>query len=268
MTFLNDLWKKFKTPPSPTQWDSTDIKLDNPEEILKAYQHNEAEAEQVEQTSKNIEEMRSLAPAASETNLNQRLSKLKEHLGPLEAYETIRQEKWYPNIHCPNCSSNHLKRLPSPEKESRENHRYICLDCVHEFTDGDDLPGDQDIPPLNIWMQCWYLMGCSDSLSYIATILGLDLGTVEYMAEQLRLIFNANAPLSKNLEFEEWEKQSLELRKHLQEDLLKRFELLDANVSTSPKDTSEFRRQQNLRRTLTASTAPPPPKTTGRKRRR
>ncbi len=34
------------------------------------------------------------------------------------------------------------------------------------------------------------------------------------------------------------------------EDLIKQYELLDANVAITPRDSTEFRRQQNLRRTL------------------
>lgn len=268
MTFLNDLWKKFKSQPSSTKWDQSDVALEDPEAVVEAYQDLDIEQEQSSVRAKKLNTLRNLKPASDESALSLRFKQLKDNLGTDETYETVRQERWYPNIKCPSCDSKYIKRLPQHPNVSSSNHRYLCLDCHLEFQDDDELPTTQDLPPINIWMQCWYLMGCSDSLSYIATVLGLDLATVEFMAEQLRLLFNANAPMSSDLDFEEWEQQSLELRKQLQDDLLKRFEVLNANVSTTPKDTSEFRRQQNLRRTLTASTAPPPPKTGGNKRRR
>ncbi len=262
MTFLNDLWKKFKTPPDPKRWGNSNSDIKNEQAVLDALQQTELEREQKNHQQENLQAIRTVV-AKKNDSLSIRFSQITKRLGASEIYESVRQERWFPEIECPECQSHHLKRLPA--KKNIHNHRYICLDCDTEFADGDELP-EPDLPPINLWMQCWYLMGCSDSLTYIAATLGVDLATVEFMTEQLKFVFNSNAPLTNNVDFKEWDRQSEDLRKQLQNDLIKRFELLDANVTTAPKDTGEFRRQQNLRRTLTASTASPPAKPNNRKR--
>ncbi len=154
------------------------------------------------------------------------------------------------DVVCPNCNSSNLKRLAQLPSGSPHTHRYRCLVCLLEFNDdsGTALEGIQ--PPINIWIQCWYLMGCTDSLTYIATKLNLDLATVERMAQQLKRIFSVQKPITRSLDFDTWCKQSEGQVKQLKDDLVKQYELLDANIAVTPKDSAEFRRQQHLRRTL------------------
>jgi hypothetical protein len=91
-------------------------------------------------------------------------------------------------------------------------------------------------------------MGCTDSLSYIANKLGLDLVHVEKMARQLQKTFSAKQPLTRFIGFTEWHKQSQHLRSQLKDDLMRQYEKLNANVATQPTDTAEFRRQESIRR--------------------
>jgi transposase-like protein len=197
-----------------------------------------------------------------------RFTSIKKHLGTPESHETVRQERWHINIHCPNCRSTQLKRLAQIPSKSSHNHRYQCLDCGFEFNDDTGTPMEKGLPPINIWMQCWYLMGCTDSINFIAAKLNLDISVVEMMMRQLQKTFQAQKPLTHFLGFDEWSEQSQALQKQLREDLLRQFEVLNANVATTPKDTGEFRRQQNLRRTLTATTEPPSPSNSPGKRRK
>lgn len=165
-----------------------------------------------------------------------------------ECYETVRQERWHSNIFCPHCGSNHIKRLAQITTRSPYNHRYRCMDCDTEFSDDTDTPFEKGIPPLYTWMQVWYLLGCTDSLTYIANKLNLDIASVKVMVRQLQKTFGSKKPLSKFLE-SEWNQQSLLLSKQLKEDLLKQYEFLNADTGLVPKgDSREFLNQQAKRR--------------------
>lgn len=291
MTFLDDIWKKFKTQgPHPEKKEKNKASLEieeaslavleskvsaaapisNPfekmQKTLDAFEKTEVEGLQNDKVFSNLRALKEIVDQPKEhkpEKLDLRFSKINQHLGEAESHETVRQDRWPDHIKCPECSSTNLKRLPQTPPASSHNHRYRCLNCGHIFNDDSGTPLEGGIPPLNVWMQCWYLMGCTDSLNYIAVKLGLSVGIVEFMSRELQKIFNAKKPLTRFLSFEEWNKQSQNLRDQLQEDLLKQYERLNANIATVPKDSAEFRRQQNLRRDLDSSTAPP---SSGRKR--
>lgn len=273
MTFLNDLWKKMKVEASV----SPDIKApkqdetpnetplsDNKNTILNAIEHTEIESLQRDSVLTKLKTLQGLVNEPKEEKPELRFTKIKQHLGEPEVHETVRQERWPEEIQCPKCQSINLRQLPQIAPTTAHNHRYRCLDCGEFFNDDSETPFEKEIPPLNIWMQCWYLMGCTDSLNYIAAKLNLDVSLIESMVQQLKILFNAQKPLTKFLGFEEWSKQSLHLREQLKEDLMKQYERLNANVATAPKDTAEFRRQQNIRRGL-SPTQPPSP-SMGKKR--
>jgi transposase-like protein len=280
MTFLNDLWKKFKSPVTPNKEEGTGgvegvletHQASNPTKALKqtaeAFQKAEEEYLRKDQLLDNLKALKELLDQPKEEAPEFRFTKINQHLGDLECHETVRRDRWGNKITCPSCQSANLVRLAQLPNKSPLNHRYRCLTCGTEFNDDSGTPIEKGVPPINIWMQCWYLMGCTDSLSYIATKLNMDLAIVESMVLQLKKIFNAQKPLTHFLEFEEWNNQAQELRNQLKEDLLKQYEVLDANVSTAPKDTTEFRRQQNLRRTLNSSTSTDPTNPTPRGKKR
>lgn len=292
MSFFNDLWKKLNPPIAredgdetvtieqkisspPTQNKNTIIDenlrkktesllnqsstfLKNTEEILKVFHDIEVEAEQEKKVFSNLKALKEIVDQPKEEMPEVRFFQVKHHLGTPESHETVRQERWQDKIRCPNCQSHQVKRLPPKKLETPENRRYQCLACGTEFNDDSDTPLEKGIPPLNIWMLCWYLMGCTDSVAYIANKLNLDLGVVKIMMEQLKKTFNAEKPLTRFMPFDEWNNQAKGLRKQLQEDLIEQHERLNANIATVPKDTAEFRRQQNLRRTLDSSSNPTP----------
>lgn len=273
MTFLNDLWTKFKKKPSKnppvsekpsaeqTSGSPSSSVLQNAENVFHAFEHLEMEQQLHNSVKSNLKALKELVDAPQKPP--EFFSTIKKHLGDPECYETVRQERMQPNFHCPDCHSGNLKRLMQLPSQSPNKHRYQCQDCGLVFNDDTGTPLEKNVPPLNIWMQCWYLMGCTESLTYIASKLNLDLATVEMMVEQLRLIFKAHKPLTRFIAYEEWHKQSAHLRNQLKEELLKQYERLSADIAGVPKDTAEFRRQQNLRRDLVSTTAPP---TGGKKR--
>lgn len=295
MTLFNDLWKKLKenpstvpnarskadkedesqlvktekssTAPAKTSTAPTPAKAPRTtEQVLNDFQHAEIESLEQNTLFSKLKILKEIVDQPKEETPELRFTQIKQHLGPSESHETVRQERWDKDIHCPNCQSVNLKRLPQIQSKSPHNHRYECLNCGNIFNDDSDTPMEQGVPPLNIWMQCWYLLGCTDSVNYIAHKLGLDLAMVEMMVDRLQKAFHAQKPLTRFIGFDEWSKQSQHLRAQLKEDLLREYELLNANVATAPKDTAEFRRQQNIRRELTPSVLPPSPTAGGRKR--
>jgi len=269
MTFLNDLWKKFKTPPTTGRDAASVFGKEKPQKqknekisselstqaILEAFQKNELESLQLESVFSNLQSLKNIVNQPKEEAPGLRFSKINQHLSTPETYETVRQERW-DEISCPKCKSTHLKRMAQIPPQSPHNHRYHCLDCDTIFNDDTGTAMARGLPPLNIWMQCWYLLGCTDSLNYIAVKLGLDLPTIEVMVRQLQKTFNAKQPLVKLKNFEDWNKQSNQLRVQLKHDLLAQYERLNANIATVPKDTAEHRRQENLRRDPSLSTPP------------
>lgn len=246
--------------------DTSSTPLRTREQVLNDFQQVELESLERNNLMSKMKVLKELVDQPKEEKPELRFTQIKQELGPSETHETIRQERWLKDIHCPSCKSVNLKRLPQVPSKSPHNHRYQCLDCDTIFNDDTDTPMEQGVPPINIWMQCWYLMGCTDSLNYIAQKLGLDLSVVEMMVDRLQKTFLAQKPLTRFMGFEEWNKQSQHLKTQLKEDLLREYELLNANVATVPKDTAEYRRQQNIRRELTPTIAPPSPTAGGRKR--
>ncbi len=269
MSFIQDLLKRFKNqdaeqkapePNAESPPPASDFKSDSNSDVDKVTLDTKSVLESLEPKQNNLEALdpdtiilnlralKGLLSHPKEEKPEIRFTQMQSLLGTPECFETIRQDRWYLNIYCPECLSTHLKRLAQIPPQSVHNHRYKCLDCGTIFNDDSGTPIEKGVPPLNIWMQCWYLMGCTDSFSYIAHKLGLDLATVEKMARQLQKTFNAKQPLTRFIGFTEWHKQSQHLRDQLKDDLMRQYEKLNANVATQPTDTAEFRRQESLRR--------------------
>jgi len=251
MTFLNDIWKKFKTPIVSKNWKE----VTRSKNIFDAFQESQTDFLQSDSVVAHLKALQTLLKQPADGTVDEQFDKINQYLGVAEAYELLRQERWPADIHCPHCRATELQRIPQIPPHSLYHHRYRCLNCQQEFGDETGSPIENESIPLNLWMQCWVLSGVTDSLSYIATRLNLDLTLVERMLEQLKKFFNAQYPLERSLEETDWSEKAKVLHRQLNEDLLKQFELLNQGAIT-PKDTSEFRRQQNLRRTLTADTDP------------
>lgn len=274
MTLFNDLWKKFKETPTsnpssrPKRPESKTAETHRTQEqVVNDFQAVELESLNSKELIAKLQHLKELVDLPKEEQPELRFTQIQQNLGPGETHETVRQERWPEDIDCPNCHSKQLKRLPPLANQSSHNHRYQCLSCDTIFNDDSGTPMEAGIPPINVWMQCWYLMGCTDSIVYIAQKLGLDLSVVEMMVDRLQKTFHAQKPLTRFMGFEDWNKQSQHLRTQLKEDLLREYESLNANVATAPKDTAEFRRQQHIRRELKPSIAPPSPTVGGGRKR-
>ena len=206
----------------------------------------------------HLQTLDALLEAPLEDAPDARAAQIKETIKLPEAYQALRQARWPTGVHCTGCHSNNIRRLPQLPLDSEHNHRYRCLDCRLEFNDDDGIVGGDtgDDASISVWMQCWYLMGCTDSLSYIAHCLGLDLHHVEWMIQRLKTILGTYTSPKINLDTEADEAQNKALSEQLRAELQAHYEALDANVSTVPQDTGEYRRQQHLRHHLIGSTEP------------
>ncbi|HSX20138.1 MAG TPA: hypothetical protein VLG38_03325 [Gammaproteobacteria bacterium] len=168
------------------------------------------------------------------------------HLGNAESGETLREERWHGKVACPFCASLHIKRLAVEEQKSSEIYKYQCLDCNATFDDDTETKIESGIPPLHTWMFCWYLLGCTSSVQYIASKLGLSVHVVEMMIQHMRRLFKADEPMKHFMSFDEW---SLKIGKSykvaMQEALAKQKERFSGFSLGQEVDTAEVRRQKH-----------------------
>ncbi len=136
-------------------------------------------------------------------DLDQTAEEIRSRLGAEESGVTFREERWQGKVICPFCNAKHIKRLPIEQQTSHENHKYLCLDCKQTFNDDTNTKIESGVPPLHTWMFCWYLLGTSTSIQYIATKLGLSPATVEMMIQHMQRLFKSNEPMQHFMSFDE-----------------------------------------------------------------
>lgn len=180
---------------------------------------------------------------------DQAFAAIQQHLGDAESSETLRQERWHGTVNCIYCASKHIKRLSKQEQKSEYNHKYLCLDCGKTFNDDSNTKIEIGVPPLNAWMLCWYLIGCSTSLQYISSRLGLSMATIEMMVSHMRKLFNTEQPLQHMLSFEDWAAQnSIKYKPVLEAAIAKQTVLYGMDIAGVAKDTGEYRRMKERTR--------------------
>ena len=207
---------------------------------------------------RNLIELKEITSEPKQDNPDNSYKEIKKRLGPKESIETLSQERWHNKIACPACGSKKIEQVNSEFK-------YHCVNCNNSFNDDTGTPIEAGSPPLSTWMFCWYLLGCTDSLQYIASKLGLDLPMVELMVRHMRQLFKSNQPLKHFMSFDEWSLKHGKSYKHaIQKELAHKKELLGHDSGESPKDTAEYRRQKQRAQDPHKHT----PKTTNRPRNR
>ncbi len=220
--------------------------------------------EKVEQAKEIIDKYRGIYKDVDPQVLF-RLTELKKitrehkHAAPEKAYkkilhqldgatsaETLRQERWRGHIRCPYCGSEKIKRLDAKMQKEPTIYKYLCDDCLETFNDDTNSQIEVGIPPLNTWMFCWYLLGCTSSLQFIATKLGLNLATIEMMVRHLQKLFKAEQPLKHFMSFDEWAlKHGKSYKTAIKEAIAKQQLLFTGESTTAPKDTREYRKQKD-----------------------
>jgi transposase-like protein len=170
---------------------------------------------------------------------------IQNHLGNAESSETLRIERWQDQVRCPYCNSNDIKRLSVVDQKSEDIYTYLCLACNSTFNDDSETEFEGPTPPLNTWMMCWYLLGCTNSLQYIASKLGLSVSAVEVMVRHMQKMFNAQQPMKNFLSFEEWSAQhGTHYQKVLEKALDKIAERMRGYSVGQEQDTAEVRKQR------------------------
>ncbi len=180
---------------------------------------------------------------------DQALEEIRQHLGDAESSETLRQERWHGTVICIYCHSKNVKRVAKQQQKSEHNHRYLCLDCGETFNDDSETQIEIGVPPLNSWMLCWYLLGCTNSLNYIAAKLGLSMATIEMMVHHMQKLFKAEQPLKHMLSFEEWSAQhGIKYKPVIEAAIAKQTVLHGMDITGVAKDTGEYRRMKDRAR--------------------
>lgn len=220
--------------------------IEKMEEIQKVFTQDGYDS-QTSRVLANMQMLKSIVDQPKEDRPELRFNQIRTHLGEPECHQTVREERWHPSVFCPYCESTNVKRLDPAEQKSRYNFRYQCVSCSKKFNDDSETPFEGGFPPLEVWMQVWYLVGCTTSLPYIAAKLNLDPQLVQQMINQLQKVFNAKQPLTKFLKYEEWAKQAGHYKKAIKEHIMKKGDLLKGYSVTQPGDTAEYRRQKERR---------------------
>lgn len=194
----------------------------------------------------NLSDLKNIATEPKVDNPEDAAKQIEQLLGPAEAGETLRQERWHGQVQCPYCKSQNVKRLALEEQKDKHIYKYRCLDCSETFNDDSETKLDADVPSLHTWMFCWYLLGCTTSVQYIAAKLGLSVATVELMIQHMQRIFKANEPLKHLLPFDQWyATHGKGYKTAMQEALAKQVERFRGFSVGQEADTAEVRRQKN-----------------------
>lgn len=239
-----------KEPEPPDSRKSKDQAVEQAKEFINKYRKDNERFKDVNpEVLLHLEALKKIISYPKQDKPDNSFTQINKHLGEAESSETLRQERWHNQVHCPKCNSNHIKRLTADEQNAKDNHKYKCLDCNNTFNDDDGSKIETGVPPLRTWMFCWYLLGCTNSLQYIAGKLGLNISLIEMMVHHMQKLFQAEQPLTHMLSFEDWASQhGIKYKPVIEASIAKQTELHRGEVSPAtfitsmPKDTHEYRK--------------------------
>jgi transposase-like protein len=179
-------------------------------------------------------------------------AQLAEYLDKAEAYETVRIERWADGIRCPYCRCEKIELLAEENRKLHNYYRYLCSECQQQFNDTAKSPLEEEVPSIDMWMEAWYLYGCTQNISYIAAKLGLDTSLVKSMINELQNLFNTKQPVTKLEEkFDKWQQRFSALEKSIKENILEKTSLLHGkDTSKQARDTAEHRKQHDRKHLL------------------
>lgn len=152
----------------------------------------------------NISALNKLRELPRGTQVESRIAAIKNLLGDVEIFRTIKNLRWPLGVVCPNCHSPNVVAAKPPENAPDKRQYYECLDCKDGdegsiFDDLTGLPFGDTLHELRQWVLCWYLIGFC-SISQIARVLGLSMHEVIKMAEQGSKLTEANKKALNELE--------------------------------------------------------------------
>jgi len=226
-------------PDEPAKDQRVEFTKDRINEYLKLYPSISPDA------IRNLIELKDIAHQKKQNSPDESYQNIKDRLGDEETGETLRQERWRNKVRCIKCGSKNIKRLPEADQKSKEIFRYKCLDCEDCFNDDSETELEKGTPPLYSWMFCWYLLGCTSSMQYIANKLNLDISTIEMMVSHMQKLFKSKQPLNHFLTFDEFLRHGKNHQVMLKESLAKKQEMLSGYSVGAAKDQHEVDRQKN-----------------------
>jgi transposase-like protein len=155
-------------------------------------------------TDSNISALSKLRELPRGTHVESRIAAIKNLLGDVEIFRTIKKLRWPLGVVCPKCHSPNVIAVDAPENAPDNRQYYECLDCQKDgdasgFDDLTGLPFGDTLHELREWVLCWYLIGFC-SISQIARVLGLSMHEVIRMAEQGSKLSEANQKQLNELE--------------------------------------------------------------------
>ncbi len=223
------------------------LEVELAKEMINAYREKYADIDP--KVLFNLIELKEITKSPKQPNPDGSFFAIKQRLGIEESNETLRQERWPQKISCPACGSRKIRKNTKEEKSALNNCTYQCQACFKNFNAETGTPLETGTPPLSTWMFCWYLLGCTDSIQYIATKLGLDLSIVEHMVRQMQKLFKAQQPLTHLMSFEEWSLiHGKSYKDRIRNEMATKQELYSGENPNMPKDTAEYRRQKTRAR--------------------
>jgi len=213
------------------------------EELVQKYRSKYADVDL--NVLRNLTELKDTTKQPKSDKPDASYKTIKKNLGKDEISETIRQERWASKIKCPFCKSTKTRKLAEEKKINKKVFKYKCETCKEFFNPETNTDLEDTTPPISDWMLCWYLYGCTNSLEYIASKLGVDIDVIEQMIGQMKDLFGADKPLSKFTTFDEWAaKQGRKHKSILAEAKTKLEVLFQGDTAKVPHDTAELRRQR------------------------
>jgi transposase-like protein len=140
-----------------------------------------------EDDDENIKALKRLRDLPRGTHVESRIAAIKNLLGDIEVFKTLKMLRWPQGVICPRCQSAKVIRKDAGASSDDDRHFYICLNCKDDgsISDFDDFTGlpINSIAALRQWILCWYLIGFC-SVSQIAKVLGVSIQQVVQMATQ------------------------------------------------------------------------------------
>lgn len=228
----------------PNDTNNKDQKVEAAKQLINRYRSTYKSVNP--ETLWNLSDLKNTISEPKIDNPDVAAQKIQEHLHEAESGETFRIERWHGVVKCPSCKSEKVKRLAIDEQKSKDIYRYRCLSCNESFNDDTETKLETGVPSMHTWMFCWYLLGVTNSVQYIATKLNLNVATVELMIQHMRRLFQANEPLKHVLSFDEWAiSHGKGYKTALQEALAKQVERFRGFSVGQESDTAEVRRAKN-----------------------
>lgn len=169
--------------PAFSQRITTRVKSTPP--ITLPLQDEENMAKTPTESEDNLKALKRLRDLPRGTHVDSRIAAIKDLLGEVEIFKTLKMLRWPQGVVCPRCRSSNVVRRDPPAEAIDQRHFYVCLNCKGEGnpSDFDDFTGLPigSIHALRQWILCWYLIGFC-SVNQIAKVLGLSLHEVVQIA--------------------------------------------------------------------------------------